>query len=173
MFEIQERFVIQSHYTAEEVAEKFAALAAEEEKDMFGIKNYYIHALDKTSRDDCPILCNVYPHEEGCQLNFIIGDKDFWAKKIHFTPAEPEKFVVKLIFGLAFWAMFVGSKPIIFMLGIFVALAVYMMNHVYPRDTYNRYKKICETQKQAMKNLFQSTKLIDAKVKSLIDEIGT
>lgn len=175
MFEIQQRFIIKSPYTASEVAEKFAAFEAEVHTDMFGAKNYYIESLDKLSKEECPILCKVYTNDDGygCELHFTVGDKNFWAKKIQILPENPEMFVVKLIFGSAFWILFSVRRPIVLLMGFLVALAMYSVNNVYPRSAYNRYQVICLKQKEAMQNLFQKTKGIDNKVKDLIDEIGT
>ncbi len=175
MFEIQQRFIIKSPYTLSEIADKFAAFEAEVHTDMFGAKNYYIESLDKTSREECPILCKVYANDDGygCELHFTVGDKDFWAKKIQFLPVNAEMFVVKMIFGSAFWIMFTLHRPIMLLMGFLVVLAIYSVNNVYPREAYNRYQKICFKQKEAMQNLFQKTKGIDDKVRNLIDEIGT
>lgn len=173
MFEIQERFTIQSHYNKEELAQKFASLEASESIDIFGVKNYYIEKLDKTAKDDCPIHCKVYPNSDGCQLIFVVGDKDFWAKKIEFIPAEPEKFFFKSVGYFAFLALLTGIHFIILPLGILIALGYYALNNVYPRQTYQHYKALVERQKQAIENLFAKSKSIDNKVINLINEIGT
>ncbi len=173
MFDIQQKFMIQSHYNSAEIAEKFAAFAANEETDLFGVKHYYIEALDETTQEECPILCKVYPNTEGCELQFVVGDKHFWAKKIQFLPPEPEKFVFKSVAYFAFLMMMTAIHFVMLPVGILAGVAAYTFNTAYPRDAYNRYKKVCQKQKKAMENLFLSPQKVDMQVRKLIDEIGT
>ena len=174
MLEIQQKFQIQTAYTVQEVAEKLLAISAIEEIDIFGTRNYYISMLDKHSEYDCPIFCKIYPNKDGVELNFIIGDTDFWAKQ-KMPIFDQYKFSIGIIayFYVAYFLGVLTESPLFFIVGIFIAMAIYIILYMPNLVAYMRYKKIRKHYINRLQELFKRAKQIDEEVQDLIAEIGT